>query len=235
MRSKFQVEWSFFYNAGLRIKLDLASYEEEVGISIALGIFSLYVGFDNYHLGSWIQRVTRRKGQRYGNGRSIGLAVHGGYIWLDFWNDPMESRGTDPWWWHMSFNPMDAIFGRYVYSDQTIEERDIEVPMPEKAYPATAKLQVCHWQRKRSPFIKRMERVSIEIPGGIPKEGKGENSWDCGLDATFSMTTNASSIAEGVGQLVGSVLADRIRHGGWGDWNFKKTWPEPTLTQVLVS
>jgi hypothetical protein len=94
--------------------------------------------------------------------------------------------------------------------------------MPEGAYQGTAKLVLYEWSRPRW-FTKRMKRCEIRVPAGIPHEGKGDNSWDCGADATFGMTTGeCSSIPQGVGLLVGSVLRDRVEYGGWGDRNWNK-------------
>jgi hypothetical protein len=61
-------------------------------------------------------------------------------------------------------------------------------------------------------------RVDLKIDKGIPHAGKGENSWDCGDDATYGMCCAVKNIAEGVGVLVGSVLHDRVKYGGYGDW-----------------
>jgi len=93
--------------------------------------------------------------------------------------------------------------------------------MPEKNYPAHAILADWTWTYPRW-FSKTIRRCEIKIPGGLPHEGKGENSYDCGQDATFSIATKAKTIPEGVGQLVGSVLKDRVKYGGWGDYNWTK-------------
>jgi hypothetical protein len=60
----------------------------------------------------------------------------------------------------------------------------------------------------------RRIRAKITPDTPIPFPGKGENSWDCGEDATHSMTCNATNEQEAVAKLVASVLNDRYRHGG---------------------
>ena len=93
---------------------------------------------------------------------------------------------------------------------------------PEGTYQAHAVLEELVWSRPRW-FKERMTRVDFEIPNGIPHAGKGENSWDCGDDATFGMSTGeCKSIPEGIGKLVGSCLQTRIRYGGWGDYEWKR-------------
>jgi hypothetical protein len=132
-----------------------------------------------------------------------------------------------PKWRHGSFHPLDTLLGRTNCEKKVLEERQVLVPMPERAYPATAKLMEYAWKRPRWFATKRMKRVEIEIPGGIPHAGKGENSWDCGDDATFGITTGeCRSIPEGVGILVGDCLRTRVKNGGWSDYEWKRS-PEP--------
>lgn len=150
----------------------------------------------------------------YGEGRELSVRAHDGSVWLRLWTEPWDGKV------HV-FHWKRFIIGKSTYSETVLEERDILVPMPEKAYQAHAKLTEVTWSYPRW-FKTTIKRVSIDIPEGIPHEGKGENSWDCGRDATYGMTCQAKSIALGVGQLVGSVLHDRVRYGGYSDWDWKK-------------
>jgi hypothetical protein len=135
----------------------------------------------------------------------------------------MESRRDDPWWWHQYFDLGDIFFGHTTCAKEVLEERNVLIPMPEKSYESTAKLMLYTWTRPRW-FSKSLKRVEIDVPEGLPHEGKGENSWDMGVDRTFGMITDeCHSIAEGVGKLVGSVLNRRVRYGGYGDWNWQKS------------
>lgn len=93
--------------------------------------------------------------------------------------------------------------------------------MPEGTYVATARLTEDVWRRSRW-FSKIVKRVEIEIPSGIPLAGKGESSWDCGDNAIYSMCSPAKSIGEGVGRLVGTLLHDRVRYGGYEDWKWNR-------------
>lgn len=151
----------------------------------------------------------------YGEAREVSIRAHGGCIWVNFWTEPMDGKTLVLHW-------KDILIGKFKYSDRVLEERDILVPMPEKAYPAHAQLIEATWTYPRW-FTQKIKRVKIDIPEGIPFEGKGENSYDCGRDATFGITTGeCQSIAEGVGKLVGSVLYDRVKNGGYSDWNWTK-------------
>jgi len=143
-------------------------------------------------------------------------------------------KGDWKWYWNLS----DKLKGRYKVSKEIVKEIDILIPMPEKAYQAHAVLADWTWKYPRW-FPKTVRRCEIEIPEGLPHAGKGENSWDCGDDATYSMTTGrVRNIPEAVGKLVGSVLNDRVRHGGWEDWEWtreKKEMKENLEKKVKLS
>lgn len=168
--------------------------------------------------------------------REVSLRIFGWSIWWNIWVDPMGGHSYSggkqvdpPRWRDGSFNIPRFFLGREKYSKVEIETRNVLVPMPEGPYEATATLFEATWQRARW-FPKRLKRCQIDVPKGIPHEGKGENSWDCGADATYGMTCAARSIPEAVGALVGSVLHDRVRHGGWSDWAWHKETVEPEPT-----
>jgi len=154
--------------------------------------------------------------------REVSLRIFSGAIWWSVWRDWRDGWSRDvPRWRDGNFNFVDFLLGDAKYSTRDIEAREIVVPMPEKSYAATAKLFESTWKRPRWP-ARKLLRVQIDVPEGIPMEGKGENSWDCGTDATFGITCPANSIAKGVGELVGSALHDRVRYGGWADWTWTK-------------
>lgn len=154
----------------------------------------------------------------YGKSRELGISFHGGSFWLNLWTEPMDGRT-----YH--FDVVRFLIGKAVYSDRTIDERYVMIPMPEKSYRAKAKFFESTWTYPRW-FSSSVKRVSIEMEKGeqIPHEGKGTCSHNCGRDATFSMTTGeCRSIAAGVGQMVGSVLNTRVKNGGWCDWTWNKS------------
>ncbi len=180
--------------------------------SVSIGLYWVYAtGGIRF---PWVKRGDRR---------SLQLTFHDRAVWWNVWRNDDSWSSDVPYWRSGSFHPVDALFGRDVCTRITKEQRDVLVPMPEKAYPATAELVEFSWKRPGWPWARKMLRVSIEVPGGIPHSGKGENSWDCGDDATFGMTTGeCRSIPEGVGQLVGSCLRDRVRYGGWDEWSWNR-------------
>lgn len=140
------------------------------------------------------------------------------------WKDDHEWNSRTPRWRQGHFDIVDFLLGRWEYSERDIETREIAVPMPERVYRGKARLFVSTWKRPRW-FAKQLVRVGIDLDKGegIPCQGKGENSWDCGTNHTYGITCAARSIPEGVGVLVGSVLRDRVKYGGWRDW----MWARP--------
>jgi len=154
--------------------------------------------------------------------RQVTISIHNWAIWWALWADTMGwSNKTSKWrkgCWHF----LDTLLGKIKYTREIIKERDVEIPMPEGTYPAHIKLCKDVWKRPRW-FANIITRIDADIPKGIPHEGKGENSWDCGISGCFGMCCSARNIEEGVGKIVGSVLHDRVRYGGWNDWKWTKS------------
>ena len=67
----------------------------------------------------------------------------------------------------------------------------------------------CWWN-----LTERVVRAEITPDTPIPHPGKGENSWDCGEDAIHSLTCQASTTHDAVGEIVKAVLRSRYRYGG---------------------
>ncbi len=201
-------KWSFSQNLRYKHCSARIEFEDEDEISMTIAIpFIIYMS------------LGIKPGFQLPKEKEISISIHSGCIW---WNLGFsEDRWKVPFL-KGNFNPFDFFFGRPKYSDKEIESREIVIPMPEAGYKATAKLFIASWSRPRW-FTKSIQRVSIEIPEGIPFPGKGENSYDCGPDATYSITTGeCNSIPEGVGKLVASVLRDRVNYGGYGSWAYDK-------------
>lgn len=189
------------------------------------------LGFDDEHgwgfsLGIPPVAIWLRVGTpwpRLEHDRQFRLSVHDWALWWSIWRDPMGGWSREvPRWREGSFHPRDVFLGKSRCTTTVLEERNVDIPMPEGSYPARAQLVEYAWKRRRW-FAHRIKRVQIEIEKGIPHAGKGENSWDCGDNATFGITTGAcNNIPEGVGILVGSVLRSRVRYGGWRDYKWQR-------------
>lgn len=208
--------------------------EEAIGFSIATPLCAIWIGLESRWLYKILEPITKRKDQKYTNGRTIGLSIHSGSIWVSLWDDPMESRGKDPWWWHFTITPMDILFGKAKHSETTEQEGNCVVTMPEKDYAGTYKIFWSYWKRPFSPFVKKLRRISVEIPEGIPIPGKGENSWDCDDDATFGVTMplpEHQNIHDACKQIAFNALKDREKRAGLS-WLPRKFTTEPKLYAV---
>lgn len=117
---------------------------------------------------------------------------------------------------------------------------EIMVPMPEGNYPASVTLERSTWGRKRWPWGRKVQySTDLEIPGGIPHPGKGENSWDCGDDGLYSIYAPVRQGVQGLGdpQLAAidaaqSVLMSRVKYGRGFDYVPSEGWPDHMVPRV---
>lgn len=125
---------------------------------------------------------------------------------------------------HWSVNLMDFFFGRQKHTMAKEEAWDNwALSLPEGLYMAAVKYTLREWRRPRLPFIKRHEGIEFTIPGGIPVEGKGENSWDCGMDAIFSASREyKDSVRTAADEFVLSVLKTRMRYSQLHHYTMEK-------------
>jgi hypothetical protein len=225
-------EWHFGqFRFGLSLGFDPSDREILLSIKIPL-LISLYIGLDSLDW-KWLWKLTRRKGQEYGNEREIGFHIHSGCFWWNFWQDQMESRSTDPWWMHFCFDPQRFLLGRRTHEKVDHKRERIFIPLPEGEYLAEATFQTCTWARQRWPWwpFKRV-RDFIEVAvlqwGGLPHEGKGENSWDCGRDGTYGYSVEGHRIEEAIAHGVAICLRDRMRYGGYR----RGSYPSPIINKM---
>jgi hypothetical protein len=151
-----------------------------------------------------------------GHDRQIGFYFHDWAIWYSVWVGTMASWSRDyPWcrWWRQGSLHFARLLGKQRYTNVVLREHiPVDIPMPEGVYHGTAKVEQATWKR---PLWFRKTRVStwIEVPKGIPFQGKGENSWDCGDDGLFGCGVSGNDVDEAIGHYVASVLHSRRRYG----------------------
>lgn len=201
------VEWVFAKWTGLAAKLELSGDDDknlQLALSFLVGSLYMGVGLPGKH---WLRRRLPQE-----EGRRIGFYIHENSFRLSLWDRDGWSKG-DPKWWSTHIFLDDFFLGPATYERTVLEEADVLIPMPERSYPAKVKLLEVTWSRPRW-FTKKMLKCDVDIDGGIPTPGKGENSWDCGQDATFGISCAASTVHEAISKVVASVLRDRERRGG---------------------
>lgn len=198
------VEWGFLQKSGtFRLGFSTGGEERGVGFSIGFGRYlSLYIN---------IERVLRK----YSEGREWGITVNEDHVSLRYGGDPWDDKWNGKKR-YMSFFWKDKVFGRAKYDKQVVKEERTIIPMPEGPYPATVRIDRASWKRPRALFPRVVYKAEItpDTPVGIP--GKGENSYDIEDDATYSMSTPASTVPEAVSAFVESILERRERYGGKG-------------------
>ncbi|HEU4751890.1 MAG TPA: hypothetical protein VFU47_02200 [Armatimonadota bacterium] len=183
-----------------------------------LPLFSLY-----WHLDEVCPRRCRRAfgewwKRKWGyDGRSTGLEVHNGAIWGKLWAPEHGWDRGQPRWMDWSFNPADFFLGRHRHSKRLLSVVTGDLHLPEGDYPVKITLTESTWKRPRWPFVKRGRYAEVEPEEPVPIPGKGENSWDCGDDAIYSMSLSAATAQEAGDRFVASILERRARHGG-PDW-----------------
>lgn len=216
-------EWHL---GGWRPAISFRSDDEGVHFHVGLPGLALYLSLEGF---PWLRRMQPKVYQETTYpalapgywaiaNRAVSLYIHSGMLWWRLWTNPDEWHSKTPRWRDGNFSPMDFFFGRTDYSTRDLSTTETVVPMPERAYPCTVRLFESTWQRPRWPWPQRLVRADVDVPGGIPHPGKGENSWDCGEDATYSMTCPATTVEQAVARMVESVLKDRRRYGGSVNW-----------------
>lgn len=203
---------------GLSVDLFDGDSERDLGFSVHLGFAHFWLTFEN---------VLNRWG---GYPRHSWAHTWGVTLFEDHLNFQIHNAGSDCYdckgWkgWHKGFFVSNLIFGRTKHEQKVLSVHEAVVPMPEGNYPATVKIVEDSWKWSRWPWPKVRLASEIEVKGGVPFPGKGENSWDCGEDAIISTGSSTPTVAGAVGAMVSSVLRNRERYGG-------KNWvPERRLT-----
>lgn len=211
-------------SAGIELEVEPSGSDRNLMFSLRVVLLSIYLGFSSRWLGKLTDKLLRGSYE----GRTIGLRVFDWAIWWDCWGPARSWSSSQPKWMSGCWHPLDTIFGQMKCTETPVGLKRKEcIPMPEGAYPCTIAMTDARWKRPRLPWAShRIRRAHIECGQGIPFPGKGENSWDCGDDATYSMTCPAETAEEAIGRLVVSVLERRSRNGG------KLTWDKAPAEQL---
>ena len=134
--------------------------------------------------------------------------------------------------WEPKLRLKDRLLGKVEYTREVTRQVQTVIPMPEGNYPCDVTMTRCTWERPRWPFSRKvLDRAEVEPEVAIPTPGKGENPWDIDDTGISSSTGPARSVAEAIGQFVGSCLRDRNAYAGQG-WVPDKGWPEVATRQI---
>lgn len=231
---KDQNEFTFYINSPSKfwhIDIDLCENgwgEEAIGFSIACPLFYIAIGFHNPTLYKLLEKITKRRNQKYTQGRSIGISFHSSALWVKLWEDQLEWRHDDPKWWKFTIHFDDLLMGKSKCTRELISSGITKINMPEGNYGARYKVEKFIYSRSRWPFKRVREYIDFDIPVGIPHEGKGENSWDCGMDATFGIGVEwRGNVHEAVKEVAMRCLSSRQKYGAlsspaYGEWRAER-------------
>lgn len=162
-------------------------------------------------------------------GRSIGFTCHDEAVWVSVWErDDGSWQSSDPWHWKVHrISPMGLLVGEQRTKRVSVESLgDVPIPMPEGVYTARAE-RVRYETRRRWPWpVHRWQRICLEDikaadgTESIPFPGKGENSWDCGMDGLFSIShaQDVDTLEEAIGETVADVMRTRLKRTGSAFW-----------------
>ncbi len=211
--------WTHFFGADIRI--GTGDCEMDVTLFVGCGLFAFWFTIENVmpkRLREWGERrALATPWMRFAYmawPRQTGIAIHNGNIWVEIWNWDSGWDSKQPKWMAFNFSPIDFLLGDRKYSHKTLASETRTLTMPEAIYSVDVELAEDSWKRPRWPWPTKIMRAHIECPSGIPVPGKGENSWDCGEDATFGLTCGASSFQDAMSKLYETVMSSRERHGG---------------------
>src|SRR6266567_1371071 len=202
----FGVEW-VIPTRSFGVHLFVGGMEDQLRFNVSCRLFGLYFSLERW---PWLRKWKAANH----HGKETSFAIHHWTFWWRLWHDEHEWKSTTPKWRHGSFTLPDFFLGKAKYTRVNQGSKDIVIEMPERAYPATLTFSTSTWKRRRWPWAKRVEYAEIEVEGGVPIPGKGENSWDCDDDAIFSSSMACSSEKDAIERFIQSANHTRERYGG---------------------
>lgn len=216
---KIAVEWSLGKPL-CHVSVGLVKSEEQgAKLSLALPLlFSLHVLVSGGPLAALARRLLPKWTFELGEDRGFEFRIFSWAIWWDVWRDPMAgwSKKT-PRWRSGCWHPLDTFLGKARYSSRPFVTMRTVVPMPERSYACDVTISEDTWRRPLW-FPKRVVRASVDMVKGdqIPVPGKGTAEYNCGENALYGLSCQATSVSAAVGSVVESVTRSRLRYGGEG-------------------
>lgn len=212
---------------------------ENVTLGLYLFLVNFYISLDFKGIQKFLQKHPNHFFKKtwekdsppgsYWEERSISLSL-----------DIKRKTFSGEWWVDMNNNPRsrhfyifldDLILGRAKHSLEILSEGTATIDMPEGGYPATYKIEKRTWKRPRWPFPTTQTSIYFTLPVGIPHEGKGENSWDMGMDATFGTGTKWEGDLHGATRKIAmECLRERQKYGSLSSPDYAK-WREEGLSK----
>lgn len=220
----FEIRYGWWKNQGFRksdrsICVDLARNGGESDIGFDVTLFTLHA-FGRLR---WRPHTERFRSDPETHGyesRHTYLKLNYAGGWISAAVDKPDNgwSRSSPWWHRMDLSPR-HFWGLNASETVELDKGRTVVPMPEGDYQAEWKLEHTKLSYTKLPGKirdrllgnRQWSRVSLDIPGCIPSWGKGENSWDCGMNGTCGVS--GDTIEDAVANAVRSATRDRGRYG----------------------
>lgn len=234
--SEARVAWSIFgHGFGFGFRIGRNGGESDVGLDVYLGkLASVWMRLRSPWT-KWANIPKERDEKHWYKARHYGIRFFSRrdcFIEGEIGARAHEWSRSDPWWMQWSLTTT-TLLGRT--RGETVEGASgvAMVPLPEGNYLATwtERTYINRYVRFPGTLLDRIKgprqhsSVDLNIDGGIPHEGKGENSWDCGMDGLFGCS--GRTLEDAIGNAVRHTLRDRERYGP------RKPLPRPmTVTEA---
>ncbi len=210
-RSRFVLGISWLFPSHFtHAYIEMGDIEHQITVALACPLFALWAHVEGVQ---WLRRWYLSSGL-YGYERKIGVSVHNWSLWWELWANPYGGNRRLPKWRDGSFDIPRFFLGKNKYTKVDGAPTPATVSMPEGEYAVTVTFFEQTWKRPRWPWPRQSKGADVDIEGGIPVPGKGENSWDCDEDAFLSIGTSAQNVEEALADVTRRVLERRERYGG---------------------
>lgn len=209
MKLRFNKRWWWHFKNNREISFEIAGMnshpsiyfsvngsDRKITFHLGLG-FAFWISFYGFIPEKWFpveKNSYAPKGYLHSGRRQLGLHIHDWALWWTVWKDDNEWSSTTPKWRQGSWHPIRDFKGKHTCTWDVIETEYFVLPFLEGNYSVKVekKLRTDTWPRwftrksvcyeVRPGYEKDGEFISVPVP----HEGKGENSWDCGEDGTYS-------------------------------------------------
>lgn len=235
---KIRIETSFF-NHWAFIRFSINGDSGNINFSFGCFLFTIYLTFHKFIPESWYpQKYSKYTKSMLPVKKVIELNLSiDHWFWYLSWkcwiDDDSWDDVRDKWWRKFGINFHSLVVGKHDCTFEEIEREQFLLPFYEGNYNVEVikKRRIDKWQRW---FTKKSISYEVEcgyyddeknwIPFAIPHEGKGENSWDCGEDGTYSSSFPADfrrskifamkNCTDAVMFFFAEQMKTRIRYGG---------------------
>lgn len=167
---------------------------------------------------------TKEKGWIRTGKRDLSLRFHHYSMWWNVWRNDDSWSSDTPKWRCGSFDFVKLLKGKDKVDREVVFNGFDEIEMPEGKY--MCKIDYTKFKRKYTRwFPKVWHRFQFEfgytdkngkwVITPVPHWGKGENSWDCGMDGTYSVSlgSGVKTLKEAKAEVVKSCMRDREKYG----------------------